>query len=231
MSEVDPETGQSATRAHRREVAMQRRLARAAGLPRRERRKLEVRHRILDAAAILIEENGFQATRVGDICERADVAHKTFFNHFASKQHVMRAIAGDALAELLANIEAAGKQPGSTRERILFFFQCIADMAREVGPMHREFLTEVIHASYEGDSSDQARRIHDAFGEIIHTGREAGDLSNQHPPETQIEMVLGAYYALMFNWANFDDYPIHERALSMARLLADALSKAEKEGE
>ncbi len=227
MSEQNPDRG--ATRAHRREIAMQRMNARAEALPRRERRKFEVRHRILDAAAILFEEKGFHAARVGDICERADVAHKTFFNHFATKQHVMRAIAGEALGELLANIEQARKQPGTTRERILFFFQCIADLALEVGPMHREFLTEVIHASYEGDGSEQARRIHDAFGEIVCAGREAGDLSDECPAETQIEIVLGAYYALMFNWANFDDYPIHDRAISMALFLGDALSRKGKE--
>ena len=34
---------------------------------------------------------------------------------------------------------------------------------------------------------------------------------------------MGAYYALMFNWANLDGYPIHVRARAAARFLADAL--------
>ena len=51
---------------------------------RRERRKQEVRSRILEAANELFPIDGFQETRVDDICERADVAHKTFFNHFST---------------------------------------------------------------------------------------------------------------------------------------------------
>ena len=36
-------------------------------------------------------------------------------------------------------------------------------------------------------------------------------------------MLLGAYYALMFNWANLEDYPLRRQARAGARLLADAL--------
>ncbi len=51
-------------------------------LSRRERRKLEVRNRILEASTTLFEAKGLEATTVVEICERADVAHKIFFNHF-----------------------------------------------------------------------------------------------------------------------------------------------------
>ncbi len=57
-------------------------MADAPELTRRERRKREVRGRILAAAVGLFDERGFGATKVAEICERADVAHKTFFNHF-----------------------------------------------------------------------------------------------------------------------------------------------------
>ena len=62
-------------------------------LSRRERRKLEVRGRILKAAGDLFTQHGFQATKVAEICEQADIAQKTFFNHFPSKQHLLREIA------------------------------------------------------------------------------------------------------------------------------------------
>ena len=60
---------------------------------RRERRKLEVHARILEANLELFDARGAEATKVQDICERADVAHKTFFNHFASKRHLLREVA------------------------------------------------------------------------------------------------------------------------------------------
>jgi hypothetical protein len=37
-------------------------------------------------------------------------------------------------------------------------------------------------------------------------------------------MILGAYYVLMFNYANLDDFPVRERGRAAARILADALA-------
>jgi monoterpene epsilon-lactone hydrolase len=66
-------------------------------LTRRERRKIEMRERILEAAVALFDEHGFAATKVSEICEQADIAHKTFFNHFPSKQDLLSEIARERL--------------------------------------------------------------------------------------------------------------------------------------
>ncbi|MEN8161948.1 MAG: TetR family transcriptional regulator, partial [Myxococcota bacterium] len=51
-------------------------MAAAPELDRRARRKLELRSRMLEAASALFDERGVHATRVAEICERADVAQK-----------------------------------------------------------------------------------------------------------------------------------------------------------
>ncbi len=58
-----------------------------------ERRKLEVREKILAAAFDLFLGEGVAATTIEEICERADVANRTFFNHFATRQDMIRALA------------------------------------------------------------------------------------------------------------------------------------------
>jgi AcrR family transcriptional regulator len=204
--------------------------AAAADLTRRERRKLELRARMLEAAAALFDEQGVHATKVADICARADVAHKTFFNHFASKGQLLRALAEEASRQLLADIESARKSGRSTRERLAHFFDGVAASAASAGPLRRELLTELIHAIHaSGTEPDQARRLHAAFGALVRDGLDAGDVERTHGAETLTEMVMGAYYALMFNWANLDGYPIHERARAAARFLGDAFSRAAEE--
>ncbi len=194
-----------------------------ADLPRRERRKREVRARIADAALELFDEQGFSATTVVQICERADVAHKTFFNHFPSKQHVLRDVAEDYLDRLLVMVEEARKQPGSSRGRLESFFRCVADRAEE-NPMHRELVTEVVHVAHEtGTEREQAEKLRDAFGAMIREGVAAGEFTKRHSVQTQTEVLLGAYYALIFNWANLEDYPVRRQAKAVARLLGDAL--------
>src|SRR5205085_12397336 len=93
------------------------------------------------------------------------------------------------------------------------------------GPRQRERLTEIIHAAQHADDEPaNARRLHAAFAAIVRDGLAAGEITSRHPAETLTDTILGTYYALMFNWANLDAYPIVERARSAAAFLADALA-------
>ena len=194
-------------------------------LTRRERRKLEVRDRILEASVSLFEQRGIEATKVVEICERADVAHKTFFNHFQSKRELLREIARYGLDQLLVDIALARRQPLSSTGRIHYFFERIASNAAEAGPMHRELLTEILRVAHEeGNEPEQARELQDAFGSIVDAGLASGDLSSRHSAETLTEMLMGAYYVLMFNWANLPGYSLEVRAIEMACFLSDAMT-------
>jgi len=199
---------------------------------RRGRRRQELRLRIVEAAVALFDEQGFEATKVSEICERADVANKTFFNYFPTKSDLLREIAQGALDEFLAEIEAARRVSGGTRERLRALFERIADNALAGGPMHRELLAEIIHVAHEsGTEGEQARRLHQAFRALVRDGRSAGDVGTTHTLEIQTDMLIGAFYALMLNWANLDDYPLRRQAIAAARFLADALSSAPRTEE
>jgi AcrR family transcriptional regulator len=63
-----------------------RRSRRAPGPGVREQRRLETRDRIVDAAADLFAERGFDAVSVMEIARRAGVVEKTVFNHFPVKE-------------------------------------------------------------------------------------------------------------------------------------------------
>jgi AcrR family transcriptional regulator len=200
-------------------------------LTRRERRKLEVRGRILEASISLFQRHGIEQTTVVEICELADVAHKTFFNHFQSKRELLRNIAREGIEQLLLQLEEARKQGTSSAERIRYFFRGVAENAAETGPMQRELLSELVHIAHEaGDEREKALKLHDAFAAIIRDGISAGDLIDRHSAETLSEMLMGAYYVLMFNWANLDDYPLHERALETADFLVDSMVRETSQG-
>ena len=192
---------------------------------RRERKKRALRARILEAASVLFGERGFAGTKVSDICARADVAQKTFFNHFATKQDVLREIALAALDELNVAVEAARKEERTTGARLAHFFADVAEEMERGGAMKRELVTELVHTVHGmAEKGDAARRLHAAFEAIVREGLDAGELTRRHAPETLTQMILGTYYVLIFDFANLDDYPIRERADAAARFLADALS-------
>lgn len=62
-------------------------LCRMTGL--RERKKLETRQHIADVAARLFAEHGFEQVTVDQVAEAADVAKKTVFNYFPTKEDLV----------------------------------------------------------------------------------------------------------------------------------------------
>jgi len=202
-------------------------------LSRRERRRHEIRTRILEAAMRLFDEKGFEATTVAEICDAADVAQKTFFNHFASKPDMLREVARVWL-EVLLDLIADARAAAGVRQRLESFFRALADMVEQAGPMRRELLTALVHLAHEsGTGEAQARTIQGAFAELLANdaapARAAkGKPKAAAPIDTAVEVLLGSYYALMLNWANIEGYPFRTRATAMARFLGDAIDDASR---
>jgi AcrR family transcriptional regulator len=193
--------------------------------PRRERRKLEVRARIVDAAAELFSERGVEATTVVEICDRADVAKKTFFNHFPTKQHAVRELARLAIDQLLVETETARKQKRSARYRLRQVFDQIVQNTAQVSPMGRDLAKELIHSlqGLESETGD-TRRLRNAFAAVVRDGLTRGDVARRYDPETLAEVILGSYYTLILNWVQFDGFPIDRKARETADFLSDALA-------
>lgn len=198
--------------------------ATAGSASRRERRVREVHDRILGAATELFAARGVESVKVDEICAAADIAQKTFFNHFPTKQHLLREIAEGFLQALLEILEAARRDGGTTAQQLERFFALVATEVDRGGPMHRGFVMEVIRLVHDMPPDvDQSRRLYDAFGALLRDGVRAGDTTAAYPVPVLSEIVVGTFVTLMLNWLGIEGYPFRARATTMARFLADAL--------
>jgi len=73
---------------------------------RSERRRLRTRAALLAAAREVFASQGVGATTIQDITEAADVAKGSFYNHFDSKDAILRAVVEETLAELGSALDA-----------------------------------------------------------------------------------------------------------------------------
>jgi AcrR family transcriptional regulator len=71
----------------------------------RERKKLRTREAIIDAALKLFEERGFEHTTIADIAAAADIAPRTFFGYFPSKEDVVFANFPELVEGLTTRLE------------------------------------------------------------------------------------------------------------------------------
>ena len=68
--------------------------------------------RILDEAARLFRDRGFNGAGVAEVMQAAGLSHGSFYNHFASKQALMAECVSHAGAKAIRDVEAAKVENG-----------------------------------------------------------------------------------------------------------------------
>jgi AcrR family transcriptional regulator len=185
-----------------------------------ERRKREVKEKILAAAFDLFLSQGVAATTIEEICERADVANRTFFNHFATRQDMIRALAERRLVNLHDVVFARADE--AIPARLVGVFDDIAVALAKSGDTYRELIGEMLATS--GYGVQRGFNLHDTFAELVKEGVARGEVSAAHDAETLADIIVGALSGGIVNWTVDRTYSLETNLHNLAVALAELLS-------
>ena len=177
----------------------------------RERKKQRTREAIVEAALRLFEERGFDQTTIADIAEAADIAPRTFFGYFPSKEDVVFADFQDVFDDLSARLSDRAEQETA----IDAIREWIAGLLEEIDPADDR---ERCRKRVIGDSpalADHNRALMGRIEELLaeNIARDLDDQPGDVRPRMIAAAVIGALSALDVKSA--EQAPTHEEALAM----------------
>jgi AcrR family transcriptional regulator len=160
----------------------------------RERKKQRTREAIVDAALRLFEERGFDHTTIADIAEAADIAPRTFFGYFPSKEDVVFA----NFPTLLDGLTARLRDRSEAETALDALRAWIVSLLDEMDPAdaRERCRKQVIGESEALAAHNRALmgQIEDLLAENI--ARDLGDQPDDIRPRMIASAVIGALGAL-----------------------------------
>jgi AcrR family transcriptional regulator len=188
-------------------------------MTRMDRRKQEVRDRILRAAFELFLARGVSATKIEDICAGADVATRTFFNHFATRQDMMRALADSRLLNLHDVVFDRTGEP--VPGRLIGVFDDIATALVKSSDTYRELIGEMLVSS--GFGIQRGFALHGTFLDLVKDGVARGEVGTRHDAQTLADIIVGALTGGLLNWTVESTYSLETGLHDIAVALADLM--------
>lgn len=190
---------------------------------RRERRRLEVAQRLLDASESLFVSGGYDETTVADICQAADVAYGTFFNYFPAKSDLLRAMGDRAVAEISEQLDALTKRPLTIEAAMIELFESFAERLESVSPGERALAARVQSLAFTDAPENRDQSFHAAFERFLQAGVEDARVRPDVAVATLADLVSSAYASMALRWVHLEGFPVRARARALARALGPML--------
>jgi AcrR family transcriptional regulator len=193
-----------------------------------EQRRHRNRQALLDAAIELFQQQGIRGAKIEDICARADVAPRTFFNHFETREHLYTAIAEQRARQAAGMFDAVAEDPRPIGERLPELFGRLADYLAE-RPLYRELVAEMLRIRTEGGSEVvRDGSLGRAAQRFIARGVSRGEITDRVRAEVLADLLLGAINVALANWSASSRYPLERELRDTAHALLLLFTQGER---
>jgi AcrR family transcriptional regulator len=192
-------------------------------LSRRERKKLETRQGLLEAAHDLFRDKGYEATTVEEITGRADVAKGTFFNYFPSKEALLSEVAVWGIEKLRAALDVSQGAPASPVGRLKLLTRLLYEHhTRDMQLARQAFATRLCDPP--PPPQEARHRLFGFFTELVSEAQACGEIRADVNPELVGDLLRLSYFRHMVAWNSGGDWQPAEYFDYMIDLLMDGLA-------
>jgi AcrR family transcriptional regulator len=181
----------------------------------RERKKIKTRTAIRDATYALIEEQGYEATTVEQIAERAEVSPSTVFRYFPTKEDIVLTDEYDPVMLEELRARPAGEPWMVSVRHILHRALDLSDLDYEITRLRAHLMIQVpaVRARMMESMSVTGRLLAGAIAE--RTGRDADDLEVRVYTMSLIGGLTEIYQYWAENGMREDLHGLLDRALEV----------------
>lgn len=187
---------------------------------RRERRKQEIQSFVLEAAMELFGTQGYEATTVEQICERADISRQTLYSYYPTKAHLLAALSEvSAIKTPQHLINEAREHSDNAIEQLCWFIDNVAANMRESTQLERTLRRDMLRHADKIDESAATRWSYTGLliADLIVAGQKAGQITRVHDAAFLAEMIAGTMNSIAIRWSFDERYPQAEHLESLQK--------------
>jgi AcrR family transcriptional regulator len=157
--------------------------------------------------------------KIEDICERADVAPRTFFNHFETREHLYQEIAQQRAAQFAVLFDAITDDPRPIHKRLPELLAQLAVYLEE-RPLYRELVGEMLRVRTNGGNEVvRTGQLGRAAQRFVAGAIARSEITARVRPEVLADLLLGALTTALANWSATASYDLRRELRSAGEAL------------
>lgn len=151
---------------------------------------------VLRRAVELFNQQGYEATSIGDLAAALGLTKSAIYHHVASKEALLATALDEALDRLSAAIDEAEASPASASDRLRDAVRRSVEVLVDNLPAVTLLLRVRGNSEVEQAALDRRRRIDDQLAGLVRAAAEEGGVRADIPPELISRLLFGMVNSL-----------------------------------
>ena len=186
-----------------------------------EQRRAERRQTILSAARTLFTEQGFHATSMDDIIEKAGMSAGGVYGYFASKDAIITAVAEETVSAVASGLRAIPMDPPlSLIEIVAALLRTVDAAADTAGRLALQVWAEAQRdPAIAALAAREAGSLRQTVGELVQRAADAGQLPVGVDPQALTHLLFSLAAGTLVQRRLLTDVDVEQQIGTVATLL------------